>query len=306
MSDQTVITSGIPRVDRCPVLTRVKAYIGQQGVRSTVEHQFTDRQGNAVDLDALVPGIDGTLSVSESETESVAPTGSVVVRVRLAGVASLPNCREPVHELDCTVVDAAAGTVRATLSAALVQLAGLYEMHWAVRNEDDEPVFVTRSLLSLEHTLYAEQPFRLQKTKGPPTIQEIRMYMRDAHAHENLLLDDVEFGDEQILDAVLSPIDTWNDALPPIRSKMTVANFPFREQWKMAIVGRLLVTAAHGYRRNHLPYQAGGTSVDDQNKEQQYLSMGLRLLEEYKQWVAGRKMALNVSRVWGSSSSEYA
>lgn len=305
MSELTIVRSGIPRVDRCPVLTRVKAYVGQQGVRSTVEHQFVDRQGNPIDLEDVLPGVDGTLSVSESETEEVTPTGDVVVRVRLAGVASTPSSGEPLYEMACTIHDVTTGLVRAVLDDDLVQKAGLYEMSWAIRASDETPLFVNRALLSIEHTLYADDPFVDQKTKGPPTIQEIRMYMRDSHAHENLLLDDVEFGDEEILDAILTPINIWNESLPPLRKKMTVTNFPYREQWKQAIAGRLFISAAHGYRRNQLAYQAGGVSVADQAKEKEYLQMGMTLLEQYKEWVVGRKMAINVGRVWGHHGSQY-
>lgn len=298
MSD-LVIRSGIPTVDRCPVLTRVKAYIGTQGVKSVVEHQFTDRQGNPLDLGVILPGIGDSSSESEEEV------GSVMVRLLGAGTTRINDYSNPLRELEATVTDAANGVVRVQLTAEAVEKAGLFTMSWAVLNAEGEPLLATRGLLSVEHSLWAMEPLTSQKTLGPPSLQEIRMHMMDCHRNENLLLDDVEFGDEQILEAVLSPISTWNESLPPLRHRMTTMNFPYRSQWKDAIVGRLLVTAAHNYRRNHLAYQAGGTSIDDKNKEQPYLQMGMAILESYKEFVLKTKTSINLSHVWGYFGSPY-
>ena len=49
-ADLNVITPGIPAMDGCPVLTRIKAFICQEGVNVTLEQTFRDRTGNPVDL----------------------------------------------------------------------------------------------------------------------------------------------------------------------------------------------------------------------------------------------------------------
>lgn len=307
MSEALVIRPGISTVDRCPIMTRVRAFLCQQGVRSTLEYQFTNREGRPLDLDAVLPGVDGTLSVSESDTQSVSPTGDIVARIRQAGVTGQPNSKEPIYVVGCSPYESATGKVRLTLTDNLVQRAGLYEMFFAIRDADEKPLLINRALLSIEHTLFADQPYSSdgQLTNGPPTIQEIRMYMRDSHRYENLLLDDVEFGDEEIVQAILAPINMWNDALPPMKLKMKTTTFPYREQWKLAIAGYLFLSASHRYRRNALAYSAGGTGIDDQNKEREYAAAGEKLLQEYKAWVNDAKMSLNMQGVTSHFGSPY-
>ncbi len=307
MSELLIIRPGIPTVDRCRVLTRVRAFICQQGVLSTLEYQFTNREGNPLDLDAVLPGVDGTLSISESDTQSVTPTGDIVVRIRQAGATGAVSAKEPIYVIGCTAYESATGKVRLTLSENLVQRAGLYEMFFAIRNEEQKPLLVTRALLSIEHTLFAESPYspEYQVTNGPPTIQEIRSYIRDSSRYENLLLDDLEFGDEEILQAVLAPIQIWNESLPPMKLKMQTTTFPHREQWKSAIAGYLFNMASHNYRRNALAYSAGGISIDDQRKEKEYAAAGAQLLGEYKAWVADAKMAANMKNVAMNFGSPY-
>lgn len=307
MSEALIIRPGISTVDRCPVLTRVRAFLCQQGVRSTLEYQFTTREGLPIDLDEVLPGVDGTLSVSESDTQSVTPTGDLVVRIRQAGVYGQPNSQEPIYVLGCTAHDSATGKVRTTLSDNLVQRAGLYEMFFAIRDLDQKPLLINRALLSIEHTLFADSPYSVdwQNTNGPPTLQEIRMHMRDSHRYENLLLDDLEFGDEEILQAILSPINIWNEALPLMKVKMKTTTFPYREQWKNAIIGQLFLIASHRYRRNQLSYSAGRTTVDDQNKEQPYANAGNLLMQEYKAWVSSAKMSVSMKQVASHFGSSY-
>jgi len=304
MSEDLIVRSGIPEIDRCPVLTRVRAFLCQLGVRSTLEHQFAGRDGIRLDLTSLVPG-ESESEPGESDTvDESAFGGSVVVRFMEALGSSPAGCANPIYEVDGTAYDAAEGLVRVTVPAEIVAQSGIYEAHWGLKDIDGNTVLVNRSLISVEFSLFGEQPFVGQTTQGPPTVQEIRMHVADG-ATENTLLQDVEFGDEQLLDAVLKPIRMWNESLPPLKSKMTTRNFPYRQQWLDAIVAQLFITAAHNYRRNAMQIRTGANLVDDKNKEQQYLQIGMSMMQSYKDFVLNMKTSLNLRGFFGHYGSSY-
>ena len=63
--------------------------------------------------------------------------------------------------------------------------------------------------------------------------------------------------------------------------------------------------AANHYRRNRLQHQAGGVSVDDKNKEREYMAEGQRLQQEYSAWLANKKVEINLKKFAGQAWSEY-
>ena len=81
-----------------------------------------------------------------------------------------------------------------------------------------------------------------------------------------------------------------------------INNFPYRYHWLNAVKGELMIISAANYRRNHLPYQAAGVSVDDKNKYDQYEKIGRALLQEWKDWMLTTKRSLNLQQAFGHSS----
>lgn len=133
--------------------------------------------------------------------------------------------------------------------------------------------------------------------KGNETFlveNDIRFWLRDNEPDLNTLLDDYEFTSEEIRQALTYAQDYWNEQ-PPYIGSMDYDKNPFRFRLLQGTVGNLLFMAANRYRRNHLPYSAGGLTVDDQNKAQSYESAGARIWEEYKQWVRMNKRSINAS-----------
>jgi hypothetical protein len=82
-------------------------------------------------------------------------------------------------------------------------------------------------------------------------------------------------------------------------------NYCIRHKWLQYIAGHLFLTAAHRFRRNHLPYQAGGIAIDDQNKFQLYDQIGMMLTQEYKEWVKQKKVQINCQLAITSQGSAY-
>ena len=108
------------------------------------------------------------------------------------------------------------------------------------------------------------------------TDLDIRIWLRDNDPSANTLLDDFEFSPEEIRTAMTLAVDYYNDQPPYIRN-YDYNKFPWRSQLLMGTAANLLFIAANRYRRNALQYSAGGLTIQDQAKHQEYDSAGSRL-----------------------------
>lgn len=296
MSDLGVITADVPVLEGCPLLSRLKLFVTQLGVVPTIEHTVRDRQGTPLDLSSLF----------DDASESEGTTASDQLYVRSKELVAPASSSNTVYQAAGTVVDAAAGLVRFTLESDAVRAAGVYQLSISLHDAAGNRIYVDNPLMLVERSLFpldlsVAQPY----DQGPPTLQEIRQSLMDSGAGDNLLLDNVEFSDDQIAYAFARPVRQWNDTPPPLRPSLDTRSYPFLEPWTRAICGHLLLTAAHNYRRNHLPYSAGGMSIDDKNKETQYLRAGKDLLDEYSQFVQYKKVEINTALFTGSVHSIY-
>lgn len=130
------------------------------------------------------------------------------------------------------------------------------------------------------------------------TDVEVRIFLKDAHPETNILLDDYEFSPEEIRTAMNMAVDRWNDT-PPDIYRMDYDRFPYRSIFILGVAAYLLSFAARGYSRNSLAINAGGTSVNDQDKAREYDAAAGRLREEFLQAVRMKKRELNTNQGWG-------
>lgn len=130
------------------------------------------------------------------------------------------------------------------------------------------------------------------------TDMEVRIFLRDTHPEDNILIDDFEFSPEEIRTAMNITVDRWNDT-PPDVYRMDYDEFPYRSILLLGVASNLLSMAAHRYRRNSLAINAGGTSVNDQDKAGQYDQAAARLRDEYLQAIRTKKRELNSNLGWG-------
>lgn len=300
-----VITAGVPRRDDCPILTRLKAFVVDQGVAAILEHTFRDRDGRVLDISNLVGASPQSASISDSVSASDTPTCSVKVRIKEFLGTGYDDISNPVWTLDGSTVNAETGKVRAQLTWPVVERAGIYEMSWAIYDHNNGPVLVNRGLLSVERSLWAIDPLLSRNDIGPPTLQEVRMRIRDSAGADNVLLDAIEFSDEEVMLAMTEPVRKWNEEPPPIR-RFTTRDFPFRGAWITGVMAQLHYTAAAFYRRNRLAHAAGGTAIDDLNKEREYMAEADRLwTNEYVPWLRRKKVEINLKLFMGESRSAY-
>lgn len=299
----TVVRAGIPALDGCPVLTRLKAFFVDQGVCATLEHVFRDR------VTGLPANLSGWLTAHQSMSASVsalAPAGTVKLRVKEFLGSGYDATRNPVWEQWGEAQDPAGGVLRAQLTPDMVEHAGIYDLNWAVVDERGRPVAVDRGLLSVERSLFPVFADTLARNLGPPTLQEVRMGLRDSSAHEGgNMFDDVEFGGEEIALALAEPVRLWNESPPPIE-RYTTRDFPYRGAWLSGVKGQLHLQAANFYRRARMATQGGGVQLDDRNKEREYLQEGQRLWQEYTSWMLTKKVEHNLRRFSGAAPSPYA
>jgi hypothetical protein len=301
-----VVRAGIPEIDDCKILTRLKAFIVDQGAIPTLEHVMRDRVGRPIDLTKYVHSQVSVTSTSSISTGT--PTGKIRVRIRdfIGEGAQLGSDPNPIWELDVAYAfDAGKGVVRGVLEAGITEKAGIYEIYWAVCGSDNKPIHTDRGLLSVERGAFPVHDEVLRRDAGPPTLQEVRMRLMDSSSSENLLLDDIEFKDEQIMLAMAEPVRLWNESPPPLRPHFTTRTFPFRGAWISGVLAQLHLMAANRYRRNRLAHSAGGTTVDDLNKEKEYMTEGQRLWQEYRDWMFAKKVEINMKQMVGSNVSAY-
>lgn len=135
-------------------------------------------------------------------------------------------------------------------------------------------------------------------TNYPLSIAEVRMLLRDECPASNFLIDDLEYTNKEITYAIHRAVDYWNEVPPPVR-KYSYASFPHRYHWGLAVMGSLLRQAALHKLRNWLPYSAGGISVQDQQNWEMYQKLGNQYWDEYREWVQGKKIELNVGGAFG-------
>ena len=127
------------------------------------------------------------------------------------------------------------------------------------------------------------------------TDLDVRIWLRDNDPEANKLLDDYEFSPEEIRTAMTLTVDHWNDQPPYIKS-YDYDKFPYRSKLLQGTAANLLFMAAHRFRRDSLQYSAGGLTIQDQEKYQQYDNAGNGLWQQYHDWVMWNKRSLNAEQ----------
>lgn len=252
-----------------------------QGVPAELHLALTSSDGQAFNLEPYkeqlpgpgsIYGICGALPVSQ---------GVVAVFTEFNGQS------QPTAMVTCSVDND--NKVVVPLQATTLGNPGIYIMTFLMVGGGN-PEAAVKSQIAVEPN------YACRMDNVPVSVAEVRLWMRDNTADDNLLLDEVEFKDREILAALNAAIDIWNGMPPLLRDyNFSPVTFPqqFRHQWIEVTVGLLKKMAANCYLRNNLPYQAAGVSFDERNKFAQYKQEGDLAVQEYKQWVTATKAQCN-------------
>ena len=114
-------------------------------------------------------------------------------------------------------------------------------------------------------------------SQAVPTIREVRYHMDDVCAEDNTLIDELEFSDSDIIQSMMSCVDYANGSMggAGLGGGWTVNNFPSHGRFalKQGTAAQLLRSKALQLLRNTLPINAGGITIDDQDKSDRYLKI---------------------------------
>jgi hypothetical protein len=288
--------------DGCPVLPKIRAHVVARSQCGTLCKTMRTRQGEPVDLTPCA------CPPASETSESLDPTEEPFcgVRVRITQAVMVRSC-DPIFEIEGDVTDQANGQVKAAIPAELANTPGIYQEEWGVFDATGRLQFTNTGLLFIEPGLFGVPKGHssiADRLEGPPSLQEIRLSIRDYPTH-NLLLDDVEFRGVEILQAITRPIRNFNEFPPPISRKYSTNDFPWKEHWLRGIHGYLYQMAEAWYRRNRLNTNAGGVSVDDLNKFNEYARESKRALTEWERFMLLKKTELNMRDTVTTVGSTY-
>ena len=186
---QNVLAAPTATVHGRPLLAKMQTYRITGGQAAVLERQLIDRQGNPIDLTGLEGG---------SASAPVAPYAErYTLKFRLREYLALGQATAASAEFPVEIVDATQGLVRVSLPATATRRAGVYFGEIAVCGPELDgvaPVLFSNSFYVLvEMGLWADQ-----RLKGPPTIMEVRLHLRDTDPEESFLLDNIAFQDTEI------------------------------------------------------------------------------------------------------------
>jgi hypothetical protein len=264
--------------DAVPLKRRVLAT--KSGQYAFADVTLHDNDGNPVDL-------------SHADYSSTTVKAKFKDAVTITSAAAIP-------EADCTVTTAAEGEIRCEIPAAVKNVPGIYIGEFAVLDASDRMLFSNTLWIVVDEGLFGS----LNDSVGPPSMAEIRLFLRD-YAQENELLDTVDFDLSEIAAAITLPVRFWNEILPPLPHTYSSQNFPWRYHWLIAICANLFLIAGEHYRRNRLQYSAGGMQIDDKNKSSEYEQKAAQMKQEWEQFARSKKVSLNLSAGYGEIGSPY-
>lgn len=301
MTDPTIVRPTVSSYEGQDVLGRMQAIMVTQAQNATVEWIFRrpasaglDKAGNALNLEDILSS--GSSSSSDSSSSSSVTLPDFKVRF-IEALSQLPG--SSIYEMNVSVHDAQAGTVRWQLSSELVAYPGVYRGEIAaLRPGTSEILFVQPLFLLVERGLWGDLT-----TGGSLGWSEIKLSVRDSAPEDSYLNDQLEWDLAEVCQAIIRPVAYFNECQPPIRLRYTTTSYPFREQWLRATVGELYRLAASCYRREAVQYSAAGVALNDKNKAAEYDQVALLRDQEYKMFVRTKKIQLNAERAFGSAGT---
>lgn len=138
----------------------------------------------------------------------------------------------------------------------------------------------------------------------PITVMDVRLAVMDTSVEMNTLLDDLEFSDMMILNAVERAMDEWEETPPRLARRFNATNFPFREHLIKGAVGYLLQSVMYRYMRNRMQYSAAGLTFDKNDKGATYLQLAQMARQEWKNFIAAMKTSMNMEECMGIASAQ--
>lgn len=292
-----VVVPDVTHVEGVPSFGRKQTARVNQGQHTVLRWQIRDRMtGRVIDLTSVADG-DGVSSSTGSN-----PLEQIVRRVELRAAEATYTNTSLSWAADAAVVDAANGVVQVVLPAELTDLAGVFDVEFGLF----DAYTAGRMVYSVQGGLWVNRG--QFGSGGPsrysvPSLDDLKTQLVDSGPEDNYLTSVVEFDVSQVAAATLLAVRRFNSRPPAISPLVrNTTNFPDSAQLVDGILAELYLMAANHYRRNALPYQAAGVSVDDKSKGDQYERIGTGLLQKFEAWAGVVKKAANAA-AWNGSGT---
>lgn len=273
-------------VDKVPIESKPRVYDLRVGQDAQLDFLFVDDDGNPYDLNGI-----------EDKTNTPNQNIEFKAFIREAVCGGRPM------ECQATLTDVNEGKISVHVTPEHTKFPGIYNGEVICYPKNN-----THAILkSCPFYLYITYGLNAANSCSLMPLSEIRLRLRDTSLEENLLIDNLNFTDEEILLATKLTIQKFND-MPP-RENYPIFNstsFPFKSILLEGIIGQLFFMAAEWHRKNNLQYSAGGISLNDKNKEPNYLQAGQMHWQEFLQLAKAEKVKLNMDLNWGTVASPYA
>ena len=296
-SDQLVLRPSITRVDGRPILSKTQALVTSQGMAPVIEITLRDLEGRPINFESC--GFEN-YSSSVSSSSSSALQGKVLLKAKEVFDT---NSTIPVVDIEGVFVNAAAGFLRAKLPVTATDENGILQGNWGVMSASSELIHSSQFYIVVEKSQFSSSGSG--NGNGLPSINAVRLYLRDSSPEDNPLLNTLEFDLSELCEAMILCVQHWNTMQPRVRVTFNTKNFPKPSVMLNGIMGELYLAAAKHYRRNQLNNTAGGLAIDDKNKSQEYETIGDRMLQDYLKWVKMTKIQINKEAWDGSFGSTY-
>lgn len=286
--DQYRLFPRITKLNGTCIPTKKRAILAQQNALGNLELQLLNQDGNPINLTScgFEPGGDGVIRFAFKES-----------------VSNSPDC---ITYEDGIVVDATVGKVQVTIPATCLSLPLVLDGDVGVylSDPDDDGVLAFRNpfYIWVDRSLFTTQTEGLP---GLPSLDDIRIFLRDNGPAENLLIRDFEYDLAEFCQGAVAAVRYWNESQPPIELFYNTSTFPLRNAWVDYIGGYVMQVASRRFLRNHLSYQAGGMAIDDQNKFKEYIQLGEKLMADFRELVKLKKAEINAMAAITSSGSPY-
>jgi len=234
------------------------------------------------------------------DSSSASSSSSVIDGVRIV-VKEMPEDHVAWASQTAEIIDSANGVIAFDYSPAnkLSSRAGIFTAEAQIY--EDGVMRKTYPFFLVVNPSLTGQP---QDSNQMLSVAEIRMSLRDVDPESNFLIDELDFKTNEIALMIRRAVDYWNETPPPV-AYYKATNFPWRYHLSLGVIGLLHEMASIHKMRNDLDYQAGGVSVKDTSKWQQYASIGARLWDEYRKWVKQKKYQINIEGGYSRLGSGY-
>jgi hypothetical protein len=263
----------------------------RQNSAATLRLQLLKPDGNPVDLTGYGYA-DGYGSISEAPV-----TGSgIFVRFRDSALVN-----RTVTSVAAEVIDASTGLVSAEFPTVVTDTAGIYLTEVGVQNTAARLIFSNELYTYVTHSAWATGTRR-----GPPSIDDFRLSLRDSDPISNELINNHDYGLVEIAYAATRVVTFWNSK-PPIlaAANYSTFSFPDRELWLVGGHLFLFELIEEHYRRNFLAHRAGNVTTDDKNRHREYNTAWTNRFQRFTEQVTHQKVAINYAGAYGTMRSTY-